>query len=258
MKRFFSTVTALTLIIGVLAIPSCSDETASTSSAPISSVNTSSAVVSISAPPSVVDTVEKKIEECAYGDSLSDLLGETENLMEDYFLNYSEISVTKGFDWDGTSRPELGKEVAPNLFDGDTATKWCCGDSEAEGCSAVVWSMKKAVTVTNYTFTTANDNAEYIGRNPVGWRLYATNNELNADMAMSDSMFSGNTVPEGWVLIDEVVQTQMPDENFVECGWAVDADKQASYSGYMLLIDDCDYTNEVFQMSEIDLYGTAE
>lgn len=258
MKRIFSTVMALTAIICIPAMASCSDGTDVTSSAPTSSENISSAVVSLAPTPSIVDSVEKELEECEYGDGLTALLGEADNLMDDYFLSYSEISVTKGFDWDGTSRPELGKEVAPNLFDGNTATKWCCSDSEAEGCSAVVWSMNKAVTVTNYTFTTANDNAEFIGRNPVGWRLYATNNELNADMAMTDSMFSGNTVPEGWILIDEVTETQMPDEDFVECGWAVDEENQAAYSGYMLLIDSCDYMNEVLQMSEIDLYGTAE
>lgn len=257
MKRLFSAFMSLTAIIGILSMASCSEDAVTTSSVPTSTADTSS-VVSIVPPSSNIVSEVEKAEECAYGDALTELLGEAENLMDEHFLSYSEISVTIGFDWDGTDRPELGREVAPNLFDGDTATKWCCSDTDVAGCSAVVWSMSEAVTVTHYTFTTANDNAEFVGRNPVAWRLYATSNELTADMAMTTDLFNGDTVPEGWVLIDEVSDTELPDDNFVECGWEIDAESRAAYSGYMLLIDSCDTSNEVFQMSEIDLYGTAE
>lgn len=257
MKRLISLLLALTSVFSLLALASCSEEADTASTNDISVADSVSSNISIAPPPSVISGVETQIIECVYGDDLADFLGDAQNLMEDYFDSYSEISVTKGFDYDGTSRAELGQEFAPNLFDGDTATKWCCGDTDVEGCSAVVWKMNKAVTVTNYTFTTANDSAEYYGRNPIGWRLYATNNELNSDMAMTNSMFSGDSVPEGWVLISEVSETKMPDENFTECGWAVDEENQGEFTGYMLLIDSCDYLNSVFQLSEIALYGNA-
>lgn len=257
MKKILSVFMSLAAIIGVLSMASCSEEPADTSSNSTSSTGTSS-VAPITPPSSDIVSEEDKSEEAAYGDALTELLGEAANLMDDKFLSYNEISVTKGFDWDESDRPELGREVAPNLFDGNTATKWCCQDTEAAGCSAVVWTMSEAVTVTHYTFTTANDNAEYPGRNPVAWRLYATNSELTEDMAMTADMFSGKTVPEGWVLLDQVFETELPDENFLECGFAIDAENQGAYNGYMLLLDSCDSANTVFQMSEIDLYGAAE
>lgn len=260
MKKIFSAFMSLTVLVAVLSMASCSETPAESSSkATSSSAPTgTSSVVSVEVPSSPTVSEEDPGEEAAYGDALTELLSEAENLMDEHFSSYSEISVTIGFDWDESDRPELGREVAPNLFDGDTATKWCCSDADVAGNSAVVWSMNEAVTVTHYTFTTANDNAEYPGRNPTGWRLYATNNELTSDMAMTADMFSGDIVPEGWVLLDEVTKTELPEENFVECGFAIDEENQGAYVSFMLLIDTCDTSNNVFQMSEIDLYGSVE
>lgn len=257
MKRLFSALISLAMVIGILSMASCTESPAESSSKAASTEGTSS--ISSTVPtPSAVSSEDDKSEESAYGDALTALLENTVDLMDEQFASFSEISVTKGFDWTDTSSAELGNEAAINLFDGDTATKWCCGDTEAAKASAVVWSMKEAVTVTHYTFTTANDNAEYVGRNPIGWRIYGTNDELSSDMAMTESNFSDGSVPAGWILLDEVVKTEIPNENFLEYGFAVDGANQGAYKSYMLLIDTCDTANTVFQMSEITLYGAAE
>lgn len=60
-----------------------------------------------------------------------------------------------------------GLESASNIFDGDTATKWCV---KSEDITAQ-WSMTEAVTVNYYSFTTANDAPE---RNPASWVLYGS------------------------------------------------------------------------------------
>jgi len=76
----------------------------------------------------------------------------------------------------------FANETYVNLFDNDENTKWCNGDAY----SYVVWKMPEAVAVNGYIITTANDNAEYPGRNPSSWTL------------------SGSTDGENWEVLDEV------------------------------------------------------
>jgi hypothetical protein len=54
-----------------------------------------------------------------------------------------------------------------NLFDGDTATKFCTNVFPAE----VTWSMDTSYMVDAVVIATANDNASYPGRNPATWIL---------------------------------------------------------------------------------------
>ncbi|MGM9681566.1 MAG: hypothetical protein ACI3XR_08690, partial [Eubacteriales bacterium] len=177
------------------------------------------------------------------------------NLMDKYFGAYhDELSVRTGYIWPD-SVAGIVDETPDCLFDRDLNTKWCCGSADVESCSAVVWSMSEPVTVTHYSFTTANDNEIYLNRNPVAWRLYGSNSELTEDLKMNDDLFDSGEVPEGWVLLDQVFDSDLPDANYTECAFSVD--NPTPYQHYMLLIDYCDIGCTTFQLSELTLYGIA-
>lgn len=115
--------------------------------------------------------------------------------------------------------------------------------------------MTQQVTATHYSITTANDNETYTGRNPDGWRIYATNKDLDDSMKMDENFFDNDEVPEGWVLITQVGATDMPDLNCTECGFKID--KPGAYKHYMFLLDWTAMGSGTFQFSEITLYGAA-
>jgi F5/8 type C domain. len=58
-------------------------------------------------------------------------------------------------------------EVAENLFDGDTSTKFCTDVFPAE----ITWQLDTSYIVDAIVFCTANDNESYTGRNPGTWIL---------------------------------------------------------------------------------------
>ncbi len=191
------------------------------------------------------------------------------NLAEAYFDKMSsELSIFTSFDYrvDGTVEIPYYDESPRTLFDGDVTTKWCCSSNQVQFASAVVWSMTEAVNVDGYSITTANDNLFYTDRNPISWRLYGAN-ELPPER-MDDfepytdfTYLEKETVPDGWVLIDavdaarpdDIYQSQIPDENFLEVGMM--AENPGCYKYFMLLIDYCE--GGTFQMSEFTLYGTV-
>lgn len=122
------------------------------------------------------------------------------------------------------------KENYQSLFDNDVTTKWCVGSSY----SYVIWKMPEAVSVTGYTITTANDNAEYPGRNPLSWVL------------------TGSTDGENWneihyVEADDVLQ----DVNYEPFTFTLDSAAPA-YQYYQLEIEDV-VGGGTMQMSGFDL-----
>ncbi|MGM9680057.1 MAG: hypothetical protein ACI3XR_00980 [Eubacteriales bacterium] len=280
MKKYLSLALALAMITGTLALVSCdkSEPDTTTAGTTTSSATTSTTVTSgdpgeqdpTGEPTSGGDVVNPDApntvdpEAHVEGDAaVAQLVGSNVNLMEEYFGSYSAISITQGYVYDEDAPDDVkgANEAAPNLFDGDVSTKWCCPRTSAEHCSSVVWSMSQAVTATHYSFTTANDNESYTNRNPVAWRIYGTNKELTEDMAMNDDYFwlegyEENCVPEGWELIDYVGCSDLPDLNFTECAFTID--NPTSYQYYMLLIDWCDFSGASMQISEFTLYGTAD
>ena len=82
----------------------------------------------------------------------------------------------------------FANEGPENLFDYDETTKWCHGDA----WSYCIWEMPEAVSVTAYQMVTANDNAEYTGRNPGSWVLYGCND------------YDWTTQEGSWEVIQEV------------------------------------------------------
>jgi hypothetical protein len=122
-------------------------------------------------------------------------------------------------------------EAAPGLFDGDTATKFCTPNLPA----SVTWKMDAAYTVDSYLLATANDNAQYTGRNPATWTL------------------SGSTDNTNWTVIDTGTEADMADVDFTYFMFTVD--KPASYQYYKFDIDST--TSGTLQVSELVLCGAA-
>lgn len=132
--------------------------------------------------------------------------------------------------WEGG---QLFAEGPDNLFDGDTGTKLC---TKAKAPFDVVWKMKSAVTAKAYVICTANDNAQYKGRNPQGWSLY------------------GSTDGENWVLINQVTEGDLGDVNETAFGYKIDSGKQAAYTYFKFTVD-VGSRADVLQISEIQLWG---
>jgi len=108
------------------------------------------------------------------------------------------IEATEGF----------ANEGADNLFDGDEATKWCLN---AAAPVYVTWKTD-ATTATGYEIVTANDNAEYTGRNPGAWTLY------------------GSKDGAAWTALDVVeADTVLQDVNFTPFTFAIDAPAEYAY-----------------------------
>ncbi len=289
MKKHLSLALALAMLLSTAALVACGEETTNTSGSSGSSKpaasNSTTAPTNTPDKPGVVTTENPGIptppstpadgSETAYRafeaiENLTAYLeaGHVNLITEPYVSLVFPHSIFKNFDYKEDEDPEqqlLGSESAYNLFDGDVATKWCCGSGDAEYCSAVVWEMDAPVHVTAYSFTTGNDNSQYVDRNLIWWRIYGTNELPEAimsdtDPATGDTYFDSETVPEGWHLVDAVsaldestgVNSLLPDENHVEVG--IELPEAVTYKYYMLLID-WNESNCV-QISELTLYGT--
>ncbi len=111
-----------------------------------------------------------------------------------------------------------GGESATKLVDGrktsTNGTKWCVKPSSgtfAEGKSVyAIIAPAESIKLTGYTITTANDTAEYSGRNPKSWKLYGSNDYTNNN--------SGAT----WVELASVTDdTLLPAENYASVHYDV-------------------------------------
>ncbi|MBE6725702.1 MAG: discoidin domain-containing protein, partial [Ruminococcaceae bacterium] len=70
---------------------------------------------------------------------------------------YTFVEGTNGFNNEG----------ADNLWDGDTATKFCTNEFPVES----IVQLDAAYDITGFTMATANDNADYNGRSPNAWTI---------------------------------------------------------------------------------------
>ncbi len=87
-----------------------------------------------------------------------------------------------------TAEPVNGGEMASNLFDGSTGTKWFAGNSSVGSNVSwpvtVTWNYSGEYKFNNYSFSSANDME---GRDPSEWRLYGSNNGSNYTLIDSRS-----------------------------------------------------------------------
>jgi len=132
--------------------------------------------------------------------------------------------------------PGFNNEGAENLFDNDPATKFCTNQFPAE----VTWELDGAYVVDAVIICTANDNAQYMGRNPDPWKLYGSNDGSN------------------YTLIHEGSASDLEDVNFTY--FLININNDTAYSHYKLEIPAAEAA-DVMQISEFILVqkdGAAE
>ena len=127
----------------------------------------------------------------------------------------------------------FGGEGAENLWDGDTATKFCTNEFPVVS----VVELDGVYTVNGFTMATANDNADYNGRNPNDWTI-----SVSAD-------------GENWTELAKGDDTFFEETNFTYYNG------DASAEGVSFVkFEAASTAANLFQVSELTLYGekTAE
>ncbi len=118
-----------------------------------------------------------------------------------------------------------------SLFDGDTATKYCCSMPPTFS-----FKLSESKKITAYAFTTANDNEQY-GRSPEEYKIY------------------GSKDGKDWKEIEYVAGASSVIErlNFQPYAFPIAADKQGDYQYYKFEILEAE-GSMTFQMSELELF----
>ena len=123
-------------------------------------------------------------------------LGEdSADLAEQPTVQYTVLEGSGGFSGEGHE----------NLFDGDTATKWCANMS---GTLYVIFKTDSPVFVSGFDIITANDNADSNGRNPKNWTLYGCNDYVPG--SVQESTTKGDEDTTYW---DDESTTYWGDED---------------------------------------------
>lgn len=123
-------------------------------------------------------------------------------------------------DYDSTGK--TGNEDFTKIFDGSSSTKWGFVFSPD---TYVVFHPTSDLVANSYSFTTANDNEQYKGRNPYSWTIYGSNSET---VPTADS--------ETWEQIAHVSEDiQMEDKNFTPYAFPLDVTGN-TYRYYKLVI----------------------
>lgn len=164
----------------------------------------------------------------------------TESSTEEITIEIGEVEmVINPKDWTGYCSVIDGTagnkgEGYTNLTDLSTKTKWCFAfKSEAY----LIIRADAAHVLKGYSFTTANDNAEYPGRNPVTWKIYG-----------------GSTYDyyaDNWTELTSVSNGQMTDENEKTFSYTIDGNTTA-YKYYKIVFT-ANGGDGSLQLSEISL-----
>jgi len=157
-----------------------------------------------------------------------------EDLIDYESIKSSKTDVTslvdlESLEWDVDGFNEA--ESAPNLFDGDTATKYCC-----PMVPTITFKLTEPKKLTAYAHATANDNSQY-GRAPEEYILY------------------GSTDGKDWKVLDYVQQASQVIErvDFTYYAFLIDADKQGEYQYYKWEVLEAE-GGTTFQVSELQLF----
>lgn len=125
-------------------------------------------------------------------------------------------------------------ESYAKLVDGDTKTKFCCPFGSSTSSAYVVFQTSTSVILTGYSFTTANDNSQYKGRNPKSWTI------------------SGSNTNGNWTTIATVEDDEtMEDVNFTQYNFTI-TNNVTLYSYYKVEITATSGA-DVLQISEMGL-----
>jgi len=124
------------------------------------------------------------------------------------------------------------------LFDGSILTKLLELPGEGTPVTEIVFETEEEIVVVSYSLVTANDNATYKERNPLGWKFYGSNDG------------------EAWVELHSVDESNAPArdtvKNFTEYNFVVTG--AAAYKTYKLEITN----GTAIQYSELLLFVAGE
>ena len=135
------------------------------------------------------------------------------------------------------------------LVDGKTGTKWCYDPFEP-GNTYVVFKANEAIVPVNYYLITGNDTGTYAGRNWSSWKIYGANFASDEE-ATRDA--------EGWVLIDDKKDADLPAQNIAPMDFTFSENPTVAYKYFkieVLAIADLDGTNH--QMAEFNFGKASE
>lgn len=267
MKKILSALLLASMLVAALASCATDDAANTTTTAGTTTANTTTQAGPPPTEPVETDPSEVPETPMVLGAGLEELLAD---------LTKAEVDMTQlgvvDFDaWDdGENKENLDK-----LFDGvkteldfEAAGAGKCGGHAAWGDEAGAWfyfSLTEAATLKAYVITTGNDNTDWPGRNPVEWTLYGTNDleafqagaaaGLNNNPADNDTRVTLTDIPfdeTKWTVLDYVYDGGIEDGNFLDNGYAIDADKQQSFQYYCWVLG---YTGDGnFQACELELY----
>ena len=140
---------------------------------------------------------------------------------------------------DGSAGFSYGENY-DKILDGNTSTKWCLNGGQGNEVYTV-FHASLPIFVTGYKITTANDNAQFTGRNPKAWKLYG---------AVADS--NPGKDDASWELIASVSNdTKLKDENFTTYTYTLPAETSKAYQSFKWVISERKGGgNNVIQVSE--------
>lgn len=186
------------------------------------------------------------------------------------------------------TKDEWDNAIAEGLFDANTHEDWVdtngdgvVGLNEETGATdkwialgkmgfsgstcTIFWSMTEQVTLGSYVIYTGNDNSTNPNRNPVGWKIYATNDAALAAVPEDTVPYAGTSAmalkdkesleAAGWVCLDDVFDGAMADADFTPFGYKIDEDKQAAYQYYCWFIDYGGDATSLIQVNGLKLYA---
>lgn len=111
------------------------------------------------------------------------------------------------------------------LFDGSTSTKWCLNGGEGNSVYAI-FHASHPIFVTGYKVSTANDNAQYTGRNPKAWTLYGSTADSNP--SKDDA---------SWEVIASVASdTKLKDVNYTTYTYSLSKETAKAYQSFKWVI----------------------
>lgn len=119
--------------------------------------------------------------------------------------------------------------------------------------AAFYWSMTEPVELNSYVIYTGDTSAVWTGRNPVGWKLYATNDEY---LMMNSAGLSGDEmIDAGWALLDDVFEGNLQDANSQPFGYVIDEYARGAYMYYCWVVDYSSTMDGVIQVNGMRLYA---
>ncbi|MBQ7354448.1 MAG: hypothetical protein IJW62_02895 [Clostridia bacterium] len=271
MKKLMSMLVLAAMLAASLA--SCGGETDTTTAAPAPTDKPAATTTAPKVTPPTTVTEEPGAEDEPEtpklpGDGLEELI---EGLTKAE-VDLSQLGVVDFDAWNDNEN----LENLDRLFDGikteidfiDAGYGKCGGDAKwgAEEGGYFYFALTEAATLKAYVITTGNDNLDYPGRNPVEWTLYGTNDAEafaagaaaglnNNPSGGDDTRVTSTDIPfdeSKWTKLDYVYDGGIAEGNFLENGYAIDADKQGEFQYYVWVLG---YTKDGnFQACEFELY----